>query len=406
MVGWLSEKATRDVSALIHSTTQPPEHTTTPRIVVPIVAGIGNALMAVPMVRQIKRAMPDASVTILARVKAMGEVFRQLPEVDEVLITGNGWRGQWRNVTWARQRKADVYLVPFPSNRWQYSMLAATSGAKRRILHGYPVGYWRALHFLPSTRVPARRGIHDVVQNLNLLRELGIEPDFTEAPIFRVDDADRARADELLTHYGAELQRRPAPLEQFIVLHAGSARTILARAKRWPPQHYARLIGELSRAYAVPIVLVEGPDEAGVAHEIQLHLPKDAAAVTVLPLRGPLGEAAAVLERATLYVGSDSGLAHLAAAVGTPTVTLFGPADPDRVSPFGQRDLVVQAPTNCGPCFLYPWTTPYPKIRCREPYCIDGITVEAVMEKVRRALNHSRRNEPVILRYSEGSSRG
>ena len=91
-----------------------------------------------------------------------------------------------------------------------------------------------------------------------------------------------------------------------------------------------------------------------------------------------------MLERAALYVGSDSGLAHLAAAVGTRTVTLFGPADPDRVSPFGNRDLVVQAPQTCGPCFLYPWHTPYPKIRCREPYCIDSIPVDAVVTTVRR----------------------
>jgi ADP-heptose:LPS heptosyltransferase len=327
----------------------------------------------------------------MARIEPMAEVFRRLPEADEVLVTGKGWRGQWRNVTWARARKPDYYVVPFPSNRWQYSMLAATSGAKRRILHGYPIGYWRALHVLPSTRVPAKRGIHDVVQNLNLLRELGIEPDLTEAPTFRVTDADRARADELLHPGGAELQRRPAPPpnEPFIAVHAGSARTVLARAKRWPPQHYAQLIDAMSREFQLPVVLLEGPDEAGVAHEILLHLPKGNARVATCPLRGPLGDAAAVLQRATLYVGSDSGLAHLAAAVGTRAVTLFGPADPDRVSPFGQRDLVVQSPKNCGPCFLYPWTTPYPKIRCREPYCIDGITVAAVMEKARRALPKS-----------------
>jgi ADP-heptose:LPS heptosyltransferase len=61
-----------------------------------------------------------------------------------------------------------------------------------------------------------------------------------------------------------------------------------------------------------------------------------------------------LLERATLYVGSDSGLAHLAAAVGTPPVTLFGPADPDRVSPFGYRDLVVQAPKKLQPVLPLP----------------------------------------------------
>ena len=348
-------------------------------VVIPIVAGIGNALLAVPMVRQLKRARPYARITILARIEAMAEIFRRLPEVDEVVVTGGGMKGNAASVSAARTRCAEVYLVPFPSNRWQYSLLAFTSGAKRRILHAYPVGYWRALHVLPSTRVASQRGIHDVVQNLNLLRALDIEPDVTDAPAFAVNDVDRAKADDLLALAGI------AKGEQFMVVHAGSANTVLARAKRWPAANYAKLIDAMTREFQLPVALVEGPAEAGVASEITLHLPKSEARVVTVPLRGQLGDAAALLERATLYVGSDSGLAHLAAAVGTPPVTLFGPADPDRVSPFGYRDLVVQAPKNCSPCFLYPWTTPYPKIRCREPYCIDSIGVEPVMETVRQA---------------------
>ena len=107
----------------------------------------------------------------------------------------------------------------------------------------------------------------------------------------------------------------------------------------------------------------------------------------VLRLTGPLGDAAAVLERAALYVGSASGLAHLAAAVGTPALTLFAPADPNRVCPFGYRHLVVQPPRDCAPCFLYPWQATRPKMRCREPMCITLIEVDAVMTAVREALN-------------------
>ena len=350
-------------------------------VVIPIVAGIGNALMAVPMVRQVKRgrgAPGDARVTVLARTKAMAEVFRRLPEADEVLVTGAGAKGNARGVAWTRHRRPDVYLVPFPSNRWQYSLLAAASGAKRRLLHGYPVGHWRAMHFLPATRVPARRGIHDVVQNLDLLRELGIEPRYDEAPTFTLNDEDRARADELLRGAGLDPGDRP------VVVHAGSARTVLAQAKRWPAANYARLITALDQRYAGGVVLVEGPDEAGVADEIR-NAAGGTLPATVVRLGGPLGDAAALLERAALYVGSDSGLGHLAAAVGTTPVTIFGPADPDRVCPFGYRHLVVRAKTDCGPCFLYPWDTPYPKIRCKPPFCIEGIAVDDVLAAVDRA---------------------
>ena len=310
------------------------------KVVIPIVAGVGNALMALPMVAQLKRRLPGVNTTVIARSNAMAEPFRRLldlGEVDEVLVSGAGLGGDLRSISWTRARKPDVYLVPFPSNRWQYSLLALASGAGRRLLHGYPVGFWRAAHFLPGQRIPAERGLHDVVQNLRLLRALGIEPDESESPRFLVSDADRQRARALLHNVHLD---GDAP---FIAVHAGSARTILAQAKRWPPAKYAELIARLD----LPVVLLEGPDEVGVASEIMRHLP--AGGAVVLPLRGPLGEAAAVLERASLYVGSDSGLAHLAAAVGTPPVTIFAPADPVRVCPFGYRDLVVQPAKACAP---------------------------------------------------------
>lgn len=358
-------------------------------IVIPIVAGIGNALLAVPMVRQLKRKIPNARITILARIEAFAEVFRRLEEVDETIVTGKGAKGVLNMIRASRSRRPDVYLVPFPSNRWQYSMLAFTSGAKRKILHGYPVGYFRAMHFLPSERVPAQRGVHDVVQNLRLLTKLGLDPDYDEAPTFALNENDRARADEILSNIGI------GGSDDFLVIHAGSANTILAQAKRWPPRSYADLISRLTPLLSGDhtalsgrckrrIVLVEGPDESGVANEILQHVKNPD--MKTLHLSGPLGEAAAILARASFYIGSDSGLAHLAAAVGTRAVTIFAPADPDRVCPFNNRDLVVQAPTPCSPCFLYPWQTPYPKMLCREPMCITQVTVDAVLVKASAAL--------------------
>jgi ADP-heptose:LPS heptosyltransferase len=346
------------------------------RVVIPIVAGIGNALMAVPMVRRLKAAWPDARITILARTAPMAEVFRRLPEVEEVVVTGTGVRGVTRMVREARRRGAHSYLVPFPSNRWQYSLLAATSRARRRLLHGYPVGYWRAMHFLPSTRVPAVRGLHDVEQNLRLLELLGIASDAApRAPVFPLTDRDREAAAALLS----------SSLEGPIIVHAGSAQTVLAQAKRWPTEKYRELIAALREEAGDRVIVVEGPDEAGVADEIV----GATGAARVIKLAGPLGEAAALLERAELYVGTDSGLAHLAAAVGTPAVTIFAPADPDRVCPYGYRDLVVQPPPPCDkPSFLYPWESSYPKLRgAHEDHrCVDRVTVESVMATVRRTL--------------------
>lgn len=332
------------------------------------------------MIQQLKRAWPHAQITVLARIDAMAQPFRRLPEVDEVLITGKGIKGIWHNILWSQQRSPDVYLVPFPSNRWQYSLLAALSGARLKLLHSYPVGYLHAMHFIGS-RIPAERGIHDVQQNLNLLTGLKITPDAAQSPTFALTEDDHHNAIALLQQLGFAADEKP------IIIHAGSAQTVLAQAKRWPPSSYAELIQLLIQEFGNRVVVIEGPDEEGVAQEI-LQSPGIAIpglSPRTLKLTGSLGTAGALLHRAQLYVGSDSGLAHLAAAVGTPAVTLFAPADPDRVCPFGYRDLVVQAPTPCAPCAQYPWKTPYPKTLCTEPMCITKITVESVLEKVRIA---------------------
>ena len=343
-------------------------------VVIPIVAGIGNALLAVPMVRQLKRGMPQARLTILARIKAMGEVFERLPEVDEVEVMEAGGSGALRTVR--KHSRPDVFLVPFPSNRWQYSLLALASRARRKVMHSYPVGYFRALGFV-GERMPAVRGIHDVEQNLRLLALFGIEPDLTEAPRFEVRDDDRLWASHALAPFG--LNDSSAPL----IIHSGSAQTVLAAAKRWPPEQYAKVIHRVRESHPDwPILLIEGPDEKGNAEAIRraagLELP-------TVCLSGPLAHAAAVLERASMYLGSDSGLAHLAAAVGTPPVTIFGPADPQRVCPFGYRDLVVQpAGKTCGPCMKYPFDQTYPAVRCREPMCVRSVPIEGVLAAIER----------------------
>src|SRR5262245_44354474 len=136
------------------------------RIIIPALAGVGNTILAVPMVRRLKQAWPDARITILARNESMGEPLRRLAEVDEVLYTGVGIRALFRAVTWTWQRRPDVYLVPFPSSRWHYGLLAMISFAPQKILHSYPI-YFRTFGFI-GRRLAATPGIHDIEQNLRL----------------------------------------------------------------------------------------------------------------------------------------------------------------------------------------------------------------------------------------------
>ena len=134
---------------------------------------------------------------------------------------------------------------------------------------------------------------------------------------------DKAGADEWTGKLGGE---------GFLALHPGSGST----RKNWPPERFAELALTLARGRR--FLVVEGPaDEAAVA---PLRERKDAVVARGLPLN-TLG---ALLARAALYVGNDSGVSHLAAAWGTPTVALFGPTEATIWSPVGPRVRVLEAP--------------------------------------------------------------
>jgi ADP-heptose:LPS heptosyltransferase len=206
-----------------------------------------------------------------------------------------------------------------------------------------------------------------------LLRALGIQVDETEGPKFEVSEADRERARGMLQSVGIGEGDRP------IAVHPGSAKTVLAEAKRWPPRLYAELIPKLREKFSAEVVVLEGPDELGVAEEIEKYL---GSKLRVIRLAGQLADAAGVLEKCKFYVGSDSGLGHLSAAVGTAPITIFAPADPDRVCPFGYRHLVVRPKKDCSPCLMYPFGATVPKVKCREPMCVGEVGVADVMEKL------------------------
>lgn len=350
-------------------------------VVIPQAAGVGNAILFTPVIRQLVRA-GVARIVIIARGDAIADVFRMVDGVAQIHVTGHGKRGFLDFIRHARRERADLYLVPYPSNRWQYSVLSRLSGARRVVTHCYPVGGWRALHFLIRSRVPAEAGLHDVVQNLRLLRELGIEPDETESPRLMPDEAAHRRAAELLREIGIDGQA-------FVVMHAGSGATVFGAQKRWPAQKFAALADRIVDELGLDVVVVEGPDERGVGEAVASlarHRETSGPRVRSLPLRGALSVSAAVCAASTFYVGNDAAIAHLAAAVGKRTVTIFGPTDPITCAPFGNDGLVVRLEKACAPCFSYPLRTPYPHVSCRHaPYCIEAIEVDAVMSAVVRA---------------------
>jgi ADP-heptose:LPS heptosyltransferase len=174
---------------------------------------------------------------------------------------------------------------------------------------------------------------HVVEANLALLAGLGIPPDAAGAPVFPipVDAAAAARAARLFA------QEELKPQTPLVVLNPGSGGT----GKRWAIEAYRRLGDELNLRLGARILVGWGPGEEPLARAIEhgLRVPP------VIPPATSIPDMVALLRRAALVVGSDTGPIHVAAALGVPTLGLYGPTSARRNGPYGARTAVVQSPT-------------------------------------------------------------
>ena len=248
--------------------------------------------------------------------------------------------------------------------------LTALSGARWRIGCRTFRNRWAYNLRLPdSAEILGRKNHHTVERTLAWLNWLdGRElKDFAEAPAAAVVVSETARRaiDEKLKKRGLN-PRAPYAVVQPAAVFA---------TKEWMPDRFAA-VGDFVASRGFQIVLTGSPDERARLEEVRSHM--QSAAVTMADLG--VQELMAVIAGASLYLGNDSGPAHLAAALNKPVIVLFGSSNSIAWSPWKTRSVVVQNSFDCNPC---------PGYRClkfAEPECIKSITVEQVKDAVNAVL--------------------
>jgi heptosyltransferase-2 len=320
---------------------------------------IGDAVMSLPVLRALARADPAAAITVLAK-RGPAAIYRAEGTADAVR-TASGLVAD--SMAAARARFSEAWLLP---NSFRSALVPWLAGIPERI--GYAADGRTAL--LTRSLPPPPRTDHQLRDYDPLLTSRGVEPD-PDPPRLAIPPEAAARAD-------AALVRAGLPKDGFVVLFAPGA--AFAWTKRWPPDRFGRLADALAaRGLAAAVVI--GPGEERIAEEV-LRASTSAGTLPVLGLDlDPVG-VAALAARARVVVANDSGPMHLAAAVGTPVVALFGPTDPGRTGPTGAPSEVLDRYVFCSPCFLK---------EC--PYgheCMREISVEMVAGAVERLLDQRR----------------
>jgi ADP-heptose:LPS heptosyltransferase len=209
---------------------------------------------------------------------------------------------------------------------------------------------------------PDGEDIHMIDYQLFQLGQMGYSPTEKIPRLFLLDD-DLFHAYQMLDQIQS---RENTPL---IALHIGSG----SKKKVWPPERFAHLTEKLVQKEGARIIVPIGPaDEEPVRAYCTL---VSSEAITPLP-NLPLTTLAAVLKRCSLYVGNDSGITHLAAAVGIPVIALFGPTDPKVWGPRGERVSIIYRESECSPCSREEMK------QCVHRKCLEDITVEEVYDRI------------------------
>lgn len=335
---------------------------------------IGDLLMTHAAIAKARALWPNAEID-LAVGSWNAPLARLMPDVSRVDVvdvpwlaregTGLSWPALLAHAGTWRDRRYDLVINFEPDIR--SNLLAWRSGAPRRI--GYWTGGGGALLTEALAYEPTR---HVAVNADRLLQAADPRASVVDAPapLLRPDDASVAEAARLLAS---------APTgHRLIGLHVSGGR----ESKQWHLDRFAGVGRALAADGHVTLVLTGGPGDRALVDAVRAHL----GGVPVIDTAGQLDlpATAALLARLTLFITGDTGPMHLASAVDTPVVALFGPSDPRRYGPLASRQQVVRVQLPCSPC----GQVRLPPERCRGhvPDCMDGITVDAVVDAARRML--------------------
>jgi lipopolysaccharide heptosyltransferase II len=369
------------------------------RILVVRVDLIGDVVLSLPAVRALRRAYPAAELDMLVLPSVAGVLVGQ-PDITRVLtydpniwrrpislLNPRNWDGVRDLVSMLRSARYDLCLSV--SGDWG-SVLAWISGARRRV--GYA---GEAYPGLMTDPVPGRRYAvrkHEVEYVKALARAAGGVVSDETRPTLQISPEGERGLLQTLRQLGVAPGDRPV-----VVLHPGAHN---GQAKRWPSANWIALAERLADLGADVLITGASGEAALVGAVVRRAHASGHVTVHDLTGRTSLPELVALLGRSDLLVSGDSGPLHIACALGTPVVGLYGPTDPAISGPLAPDAIVLRREVWCAPCYNASATA---DCRFANPVCMKGLAPDVVLAAAREQL---RRRWPDIVLARSGETKG
>ena len=309
------------------------------KILVISLAGIGDTLLATPLIRELRANFPGAQIDALVLWSGSKDLLEGNPYLNTIYqrnFLKESRAGSLAFLRPLRQARYDISINSHPQSRIHYRATARFVAARRRISHVYEccgsLDRW-----LVNETLPQDYHKHSVDLNLDVLRLLGKRPTLeTHSLELFLSAAELEWADDFTKTHA--LQQRPR-----LGLHVGSGGTKNLALKRWPLGHYVQLLAKVRQAWPdLAILLFGGPDED---RELQTILDEHKGPSVIRVRSRNLRQAGALMQRCTAFLSVDTALMHIAAAVRTPhQVVIEAPTFNKTNEPYGNPFVLVPNP--------------------------------------------------------------
>jgi ADP-heptose:LPS heptosyltransferase len=377
--------------------TRPPERVTIESILILKPCCLGDVILATPVIGAVRRAYPQARIDFATGAWSRPAVANH-PQLRRIVDTGRvgqgtyGWGDIRRLAAQLRETRYDLCLTLDRSPRVGTVALlagiplrAGLDSAGRGFAHNIRVPV-PPIRYEPELYLDVPRAV--IPQSARSKYEL------TPSQFYPSTEDQAAIERVLAEHAGQPVNglSRGAPevpstvsSSPWVAIHPGGGSNpgTLLPSKRWPPERFATIGDRLVEGYAARVILIGAQSDATLTQSVRAAMKHEVLDLTAQLSFGQLG---ALYQRCALMVGNDSGVMHLANAVGTPVVALFGPSDPRVYGPYDARSLALWHEVGCNPCFQNGHARP----DCCPNRAIEAISVEECWEAVEIVLRRQK----------------
>jgi len=339
------------------------------RILIVRLDRIGDVLLSTPVIKALRDAYPDSYIVFMTRPYAR-DVVEGNPYLNEVIVydkegAEKGIFGNLKFINRLRKDRFDTAIILHPTARSHITAFLA--GIPERI------GYDRKCGFLLTKRIPHTKqyGLkHEIDYALDILRYIGVEPKDRRL-YMPVKKESEGKIKKIFAENGIK------EIDNVMVINPGAS----CPSKRWRPANFAGVADVLAERYNAKIVIICDDKDKAIGEAVSSSMKRPS---VNLSGQTTVADLASVLRRAKIFISNDSGPVHIACAVGTPVIAIFGRRNrglsSERWGPSGGRDMVLHKDVGCNECLAH---------NCKIGFkCLEAISAEEVIAAADKVLKN------------------